>query len=88
MNSLSNRDALLGEIRTGEYTDGRNPSSRGMNHIRAKLATPVHLSPEIALSERLKTILLYDQAFRDHLVLVASTKYTWLVIGASIGEFI
>jgi len=33
--------------------------------------TPVLLSPEIALSERFKTKVLYDQAFRDHLVLVA-----------------
>ena len=32
---------------------------------------PVLLSPEIALSERFKTKVLYDQAFRDHLVLVA-----------------
>jgi superfamily II DNA helicase RecQ len=31
----------------------------------------VLLSPEIALSERFKTKVLYDQAFRDHLVLVA-----------------
>src|SRR5438477_11246593 len=36
-----------------------------------KLTTPVLLSPEIALSERFRTKVLYDQAFRDHLVLVA-----------------
>jgi len=40
-------------------------------YIRAKLTTLVLLSPEIALSERFKTKVLYDQAFRDHLVLVA-----------------
>src|SRR3954449_1003515 len=38
---------------------------------QAKLTIPVLLSPEIALSERFKTKVLYDQAFRDHLVLVA-----------------
>ena len=32
--------------------------------------TPVLLGPEIALSERFKTKVLYDQTFRDHLVLV------------------
>jgi superfamily II DNA helicase RecQ len=36
-----------------------------------KLTKPVLLSPEIALSSRFKTKVLYDQAFRDHLVLVA-----------------
>src|SRR6266516_5586053 len=33
--------------------------------------TLVLLSPEIALSDRCKTKVLYDQAFPDHLVLVA-----------------
>src|SRR5436190_10600006 len=36
-----------------------------------KLMKLVLLSPEIALSERFKMKILYDQAFRDHLVLVA-----------------
>jgi superfamily II DNA helicase RecQ len=37
----------------------------------AEQKDPVLLSPEIALSERFKTEVLYDQAFQDHLVLVA-----------------
>jgi superfamily II DNA helicase RecQ len=47
------------------------PLEKCQPYIRAKLTNPVLLSPEIVLSERFKTKVLYDQAFRDHLVLVA-----------------
>jgi superfamily II DNA helicase RecQ len=70
LNGQSNRDALLDEIRTGEYTHGRDLLLT-VADSRSQLTKPVLLSPEIALSERFKTKVLHDQAFRDHLVLVA-----------------
>ena len=72
LNGQSNSDTLLREIRIGKYTHGRNPRSI-FNHlnITAEQMDTVLLSPEIALSERFKTEVLYDQAFQDHLVLVA-----------------
>ena len=72
MNGQSNRDVLLEEIQTGEYTHGKDHYLlRFQPYIKDKLTTLVLLSPEIALSERFKMKVLYDQAFQDHLVLVA-----------------
>jgi superfamily II DNA helicase RecQ len=70
LNGQSNSDPLLDEIRTGKYTHGKDPSQQRQLHFKTELTKPVLLSPEIALSERFKKKVLYDQAFRNHLVLV------------------
>ena len=62
---------MLNEIRIGKYTHGRIPGCGYQPNVRAKQVGLVLLSPEIALSEKFKTKVLYDQAFQDHLVLVA-----------------
>ncbi|KAH6974080.1 P-loop containing nucleoside triphosphate hydrolase protein, partial [Ilyonectria destructans] len=51
--------------------NGQSNKAALLNEIRIGKYTHVLLSPEIALSERFKTEVLYDQAFQDHLVLVA-----------------
>jgi superfamily II DNA helicase RecQ len=70
LNHQSNKNALLEKIKTGEYSHGIELQSI-VAHCISQLTRLVLLSPEIALSEKFKTKVLYDQAFRDHLVLVA-----------------
>ena len=72
LNGRTNSSALLTEIRNGAYTHGK------LHHIHRskaiyydRLISSVLLSPEIALSEKFKKKVLQDQAFQQHLVLVA-----------------